>query len=200
MSSTFEFYKTTIQSSLNEANSLLNSPQFNQSNLSIQDVQQRINQAKAALIELNNVVVLLSANEQAEAKRQISHFRSQIHQIQEQLQTQANYSYSQNRQELLRGSYDLQNVATDDHNIAVASQNFNETIDIGKNILSNLGSQKEKLLDTMNKTDMINGSVGSSSRLVAKMMKIQKQNKYIMWAVVILLVMGIVILFYVRYF
>lgn len=193
MSSSFEFYKSTIQTCIDEANSLLNAGQMNYSPQKLQEARQKVEQAKAAIDELKREIYLLPTNDKAEAQRQFQKFMEQISRLEEGFN-------SYNRQELIGGSYDLRRAATDDQNLAIASQNFNDTIEIGHGILSNLGNQKETLLGTMNKTDQINSSVGSTSRLVGKMMKTQRQNKLIMWAVVALLVIAIVILFYVRYF
>lgn len=193
MSSSFEFYKTTIQTCLDEASSLINEASVNHSQQKLQDARQKVDQAKAATDELKREIFLLPTNDKAEAQRQFQKFVEQINRIE-------NSFNSINRQELIGGSYDLRRAASDDHNLAIASQNFNDTIEIGHGILTNLGNQKDKLIGTMSKTDQINTSVGSTSRLVGKMMKTQRQNKLIMWAVVALLVIAIVILYYVRYF
>lgn len=193
MSSSFDFYKSTIQTCIDEANSLINEASMNYSPQILQEARQKVDQAKAAVDELKREIFLLPTNDKAEAQRQFQKFLEQISRLED------NFN-SFNRQELIGGGYDLRCAAADDHNIAVASQNFHDTIEIGHGILTNLGNQKETLLGTMNKTDQINSSVGSTSRLVGKMMKTQRQNKLIMWAVVALLILAIVILFYVRYF
>lgn len=194
MSSSFEFYKLTIQTSIDEANSLISQASANYSPQLLQEARQKVDQAKAAIEELKREIFLLPTNDKAEAQRQFQKFLEQISRIE-------NNFDSFNRQELIGGnSYDLRRAAADDQNLAIASRNFNDTIDIGHGILKNLGDQKNTLLGTMNKTDQINASVGSTSRIVGKMMKTQRQNKLIMWAVVALLVIAIVILFYVRYF
>ena len=81
MSSSFEFYKLTIQTSIDEANSLISQASANYSPQLLQEARQKVDQAKAATDELKREIFLLPTNDKAEAQRQFQKFVEQINRI-----------------------------------------------------------------------------------------------------------------------
>ena len=195
--SAFEFYESHIETNLNHAQSLIASAQSQPDNVSkdsYQEARRRIDQAKAALEDLKREMFLLPTNDRAAAQRRFQQFKENCDRLENSLQNNIN------RLQLMGGSYDVRMSAAVDQSLAQTSQICAETTEIGHGILANLNSQKKTLMGSMSNVDEIHRSVSGTKRLVNKMQQIQRQNKFIMWAVVGLLVAAIVILFYLRFF
>ncbi|OHS99127.1 Vesicle transport v-SNARE protein [Tritrichomonas foetus] len=194
MSSSYEFYESHIQTCIDEAHAFISEAQLKSNPQKLNDARQRVDQAKATSEELKREMFLLPTNDRAAAQRRYQQILERITRLEENLQSTIN------RQQLMGGEYDLRRAASVDQSLARTASLGEESINIGKGILSNLSTQKDQLLGSMSNVDLINSSVSSTGRLVGKMERTQRQNKMIMWGVVVLLAVAILALFYLRYF
>ncbi|KAH0795323.1 Vesicle transport v-SNARE protein [Histomonas meleagridis] len=190
----FDFYEGHVQSCLEEARNLINSSQIKDNPRNIELARTKLDNAKSASEELQREIFLLPTNDRASAQRRYQQLKEQIASIEDSFQSLIN------RQQLLGNNYDLHKAASVDYSLSKAAQYGEESIEIGKGVLSNLSQQREKLLHGMENVDAIRNSVHNSSSIVNGMHAIQRQNKMIMWGIVVLLVLAILLILYMKVF
>ena len=190
----FEFYEGHVQTCLEEARNLINSSQIKDNPKNLELARTKLDNAKSASEELQREIFLLPTNDRAFAQRRYQQLKEQISSIEDSIQSIIN------RQQLLGTNYDLRKAASVDYSLSKAAQYGEESIEIGKGVLSNLSQQREKLLHGMENVDAIRTSVHNSSNIVRGMERTQRQNKMIMWGIVALLVLVMILIFYLKLF
>jgi len=168
---------------LNES-SLMNGPH---KTVNVNIAEEFLNKAASGLADLQNMMVIVPTNEKQYISKQIASMTNRYKEIQGQI------GETKNRQILVgnRSKNEGEIASTENINQTIAS--LQESEQIGKGILSSLGSQKEKLLSTHNNLHGIEISVDDSTEVVNRMGKTQNCNMIVMWSVVALLVLAILL-------
>jgi len=192
----FEFYESHSQSCIDSAMSKLNSSSefAGQQKLDkIKEAQDYLLQAQEGIAELQNGIILLPTNERTASQRRLQLLQNRVKEIEDLI------SNAKQRQRLLGHSQDLKTNAAADESMRQTINSLSEGTEIGKGILASLSTHREKLVNAHSNLNQMSTSVGSSTTIVNRMESVQRNNKIIMWIVIILLIGAIAFLLYMPF-
>ena len=189
----YSLYEDHIRSCVEDAQRLIADSQVHNSPVKLGEARQKLEEARAAVDELQREMFMLPTNERSLAQRRYQAAKDQIAHLEENVQN------LESRQQLFGNSYNLQQAASVDQSLAQAARFGDESVAIGQGIIKQLSEQREKLIHAHGNVEKIHTSVRTSGGLVSRMEKIQRENKMITWAVVGLLVFAILLIFYLKF-
>ena len=192
----FEFYESHSQSCIDSAMSKLNSSSefAGQQKLDkINEAQDYLLKAQEGIAELQNGIILLPTNERTASQRRLQLLQNRVKEIEDLI------SNAKQRQRLLGHSQDLKTNAAADESMRQTINSLSEGTEIGKGILASLSTHREKLVNAHSNLNQMSTSVGSSTTIVNRMESVQRNNKIIMWIVIILLIGAIAFLLYMPF-
>ena len=192
----FEFYESHSQSCIDSAMSKLNSSSefAGQQKLDkINEAQDHLLQAQEGIAELQNGIILLPTNERTTSQRRLQLLQNRVKEIEDLI------SNAKQRQRLLGHYQDLKTNVAADESMRQTINSLSEGTVIGKGILASLSTHREKLMNAHSNLNQMSTSVGSSTTIVNRMESVQRNNKIIMWIVIILLIGAIAFLLYMPF-
>ena len=192
----FEFYESHSQSCIDSAMSKLNSSSefAGQQKLDkINEAQDHLLQAQEGIAELQNGIILLPTNERTTSQRRLQLLQNRVKEIEDLI------SNAKQRQRLLGHYQDLKTNVAADESMRQTINSLSEGTEIGKGILASLSTHREKLMNAHSNLNQMSTSVGSSTTIVNRMESVQRNNKIIMWIVIILLIGAIAFLLYMPF-
>ncbi|EAY14985.1 Vesicle transport v-SNARE protein [Trichomonas vaginalis G3] len=192
-----EFYSEEIKGIIREVTNdahKMDSGELQWTEPVIEDMLNKISGAKDALTELENEIILVTTNEKYEYQKLVQNYKTEISNLEDKLKT------TQKRVALLANAK-----VTDRERQAAVSLNetqavMSQTVDIGNGILTSLRDQRTKLLNTHQHVHEIDATVDDTGNIVSRMFKRQNKNKLITYGVVGLLILGILLILYLKFF
>ena len=195
---TIEYYESLAQDAIDQANSIINdaSSQTGQSKIDMLTLaKQTIDDSSNFLREMQNLLILLPTNEKAQAQRRIKLLSTRIKELEGRIETdkQRTKLFSNvSLDPIINSESQTESLSRTQNAIGSANQ-------IGAGILSTLKSQHSVLKNAKMNADAIKSSVASTATRVRNMEKVAKQNKIIIFTIIGLLIVGIILLLYLKF-
>lgn len=190
-----DFYETHIHQLIDNATMRINesvSLTGKQKSDYLNASREFLEKARQGLDELNQEVSILPTNEKVVSQRKIQAFQTRINELEQRI----NDGY--NRSKLLEDVTIEDTIGSYDSNLNGASQSVSKSLDMGNTILTNLMGQRNKLLHSKSVVDDIDSTVSVTGKMIGKMEKIARQNRYVVYLIGVILSLGIFILLFLR--
>ena len=195
---TFEYYESLAQQSLEQANTLINESTSQTGQMKIDMLNQALRKSEETsnhLGEMQNLMILLPTNEKAQAQRRVQLLTTRIKEVEGRIET------NKQRVKLLSNiSLDpLNNSESQTESLSRTQNAIGSACEIGTGILSTLKDQHDKLSNAMSNAKGVIASVANTATHVTNMERVARQNKIIIYTVIGLLVVGILLLLYLKF-
>jgi hypothetical protein len=195
MSSSFTLYDELVECCISDVQRFIGQSLATGSPAQLAAARGKIDEANSGLIELQRELFLLTTNDRSAAQRRYQQLRARLAEVEQSLASE-----TQRLQLLGTNTYNAHRAATVDQALAATAQFGEESVEIGQRIITNLGEQRQKLEHAHGNVDLINTSVGSTSKVLGKMESTQRQNNFVKMGVVALMITAILIILYLKFF
>ena len=193
----FDYYEGIVQKGIDDATALVNQSTAESGQKKLETLilaTKKIEESSRHFSELQNVIILLPTNERATAQRKVQLFDTRIKEIEGRIEAN-----KQRAKLLSNASLEAKNKVTDEESLEQAQNAMGSAYEIGTGILSQLKQQHNTLSNAKSNTDKLSSSVSDTAKHVSNMERIAKQNKLIIYAIIGLLIAGILLLLYLKF-
>ena len=194
---TFEYYDRTIQNAIDSATNIINESSLLSGSSKIDSLNKatsKIEDAKKNLADLQNNLIMFSTNERVLVQRKTQLFITRIKELEDRVNNNL-----ERAKLFANASVDQFNQVDESEGLRRTQETIGSAVEIGTGILSTLHDHHSKLKNAMNNASMIRSSVSDTDKHVRIMERISKQNKLVVYVIIGLLVLGIIILLYLKF-